>query len=67
MRHELSPSVMPGLVLAILFAALATTGCQTTVGNYLGNRARDLGEFSFVQAVIGSCESRNPDLVRRKL
>ncbi|MCZ6687975.1 MAG: hypothetical protein O7H41_00020 [Planctomycetota bacterium] len=53
MRHELSPSVMPGLVLAILFAALATTGCQTTVGNYFANRGRDLSECFMVQAGLG--------------
>ena len=34
---------------ALLLAAVLLTGCQTTVGNYFGNRARDFGEMFRLQ------------------
>ena len=37
-------------ILIMSLGLIAATGCQTTVGNYLGNRARDFGECLFVQA-----------------
>ena len=52
MRRGLSPTIKPGLILAVLFAGLAT-GCQTTVGNYLANRGRDLGECFLLQTGLG--------------
>ena len=43
----------PRLLLPLLLAAALTTGCQTTVGNYFGNRARDFGECFMVHAGLG--------------
>ncbi len=42
------------LQTAVLLALLTlTAGCQTTIGNYFGNRARDFGESFLVQAGLG--------------
>ena len=44
----------PSRLLIPLFLIVAlTTGCQTTVGNYFGNRGRDLGECFRVQTGLG--------------
>ena len=53
------------LPYALVLLISLSTGCQT-VGNYLGNRRRALSEYSFIQAVMGSCESWSPYFVRRK-
>ncbi|MCZ6691122.1 MAG: hypothetical protein O7H41_16160 [Planctomycetota bacterium] len=42
--------LQPLILIAIITVA---TGCQTTVGNYLGNRGRDLGECFTIQAALG--------------
>ncbi len=52
MRRGLHPSIKPGLLLAILLVAFASTGCRTTVGNYLGNRGGDFGDYVPVQASL---------------
>lgn len=41
------------LLAGILLIAFLSTGCQTTVGNYFANRARDLGDCLALQAGIG--------------
>lgn len=40
-------------LLPFLIAAGLSAGCQTTVGNYLANRGRDLGECFRLQAGLG--------------
>jgi hypothetical protein len=37
----------------LLLLPLLATGCQTTVGNYLANRGRDLGECFRAQVGLG--------------
>ncbi len=45
---------LPLLRTAALVAVLAlSAGCQTTVGNYFGNRARDFGECFAAQVGLG--------------
>ena len=44
--------MIPRLAL-ISTLALGATGCQTTVGNYFANRARDLGEIVRLQVGVG--------------
>ena len=53
MRRALSPSIKPGLVLAILLVALVSIGCQTTVGNYFANHGNDLRDIAGVAISLG--------------
>lgn len=41
------------LLVPLLLAGCLATGCQTTVGNYLANRGRDLGECFLLQYGAG--------------
>ena len=41
------------LLIPVFLIVALTTGCQTTVGNYLVNRARDLGECFLLQTGLG--------------
>ena len=61
------PCTRPLQLLTLIAIITVATGCQTTVGNYLGIRGRDLGECILVQVEMGSCQSGSPNLVRRKL
>ncbi|MCZ6688628.1 MAG: hypothetical protein O7H41_03395 [Planctomycetota bacterium] len=42
--------LQPLILIAIITVA---TGCQTTVGNYLGNRGRDFADCFLLQAGVG--------------
>ncbi|MCZ6688503.1 MAG: hypothetical protein O7H41_02750, partial [Planctomycetota bacterium] len=53
-RHSPSSSIRRLLLyISLLASPLIATGCQTTVGNYFANRARDFGDCFRLQVGAG--------------